>query len=220
MAKFTTKFDSIYKEHAPGVPVFYLQALAGHESGSNPNVKTAKWKMGLLQITQGPLTDYNKAKGTSYVLSQIRDPVLQVKIFAVWYAMIKRVFARIVKDQGWYAFHFKENWSSKEYALMVTAAWNTGIGRVARAAEYAKGRLLEPRRMITHARLFKFGKRDVSKKGFAFDKELWQVAVGTSYMTFRKAKARGYELAPTDGGIGGGVLLFLALILFARRKRR
>ena len=213
--KVTARFDRIYKAHAPEVPVAYLQALASHESSNNPEERTGiAW--GLLQISEPALETYNKAKGTNHELRDVLKPIFNVKVWYLNYKMWNRVFQRIVRDQGIViASNFVEDWSNPEYALLITAAHNSGIGAVAKGAEFAKGRILEPVRVrpITAADVFKFARRDAVtriKKKMSKAKQAFQARVVEAYFILVKGEREGLRV-PTEVTLdrGGRILLFL-----------
>ena len=226
MAKFTTKFDNIYREQAPDVPVAYLQALAGHESSNNPKErKGCCW--GLLQVSNAAVTDYNKAKGTNFKRADALDPVLNVKIFYVQWKMFNRVFQRLIRDRGLPLMsNFVEDWSNRQYALLVTMAWNSGIGAVAFGVKHSTPRALEPLRMkpLTAVDVAQSGRRVGTKKMrkvLRLAKIAYQAKVVGSYFGLMKGIKEGLRV-PTEvtfGGVGKGLLLVVALLVFFGKKR-
>jgi len=224
MSRFTKKFDSIYERHAPGVPVLYLRSLAGWESSSNPKSGAASAHVGLLQIGGGALKDYNAAKGTTHKKSKLVDPVFNVKVFYNAYKMHLRVFRRLVNKRPVLYRNFREDWGNKEFVFFVTAAHNSGIGVLNKAARM-KPRLLEPVRVapLTRNDVFALGRRDGNKKMkwlLRIAKQAWQTKVVATYFGFLKGKKEGFKLKETKGGIGGGTLLILAVIAWALSKKR
>jgi len=227
MPKFSTKFDSIYKKHAPDVPVAFLQALAAYESSNKPRDRSGiAW--GLLQVSKKALTGYNKQKGTNFKLVDVLDPVLNVKVFYQQWRMFGRVFQRIVRHKGIaLASNFVEDWSNRQYALLVTMAWNSGIGAVASGVKWSRPRALEPLRMkpLTATDIGKAGRRDGSskvKKSLSLKKLGWQAKVVGSYFGLLEATKEGLRV-PTEvtyGGMRGGTLLILALLWYATTQKR
>lgn len=223
MPKFTAKFDSIYERHAPAVPVLYLRSLAGFESNSNPKSGSGSGFVGLLQIGSGALKDYNRAKGTTHKKSKLVDPVFNVKVFYNAYKMHLRVFRRLVNKRPVLYRNFVEDWGNKQFVFFVTAAHNSGIGVLNKAARM-KPRLLEPVRVepLTRNDVFALGRRDGNKKMkrlLRVGKQAWQTNVVATYFGFLKGKKEGFKLKETKGGLGGGTLLVLALIWWATQKR-
>jgi len=225
MATFTSKFDAIYKRHAPDVPVAYLQSLAAHESNNNPKARSAV-AVGLLQVSQGALDDYNKAKGTNRVMANLVDPALNVKVFYVDWKMYNRVFQRIVRDRGsTMAANFIENWSNPQYAKLVTAAWNSGIGAVAFGVRFTKRRPLEPIRMkpITAEDVFeaarKNGKKKV-RKVMSVAKQAWQAKVVGAYFGLVKGEKAGLRVPTTVSMPTSGLFLLGVLWVITRKGRR
>jgi len=223
----TSKFDAIYKRHAPDVPVAYLQALADAESNNNPKARSAV-AVGLLQVSQGALDDYNKAKGKNRVMADLVDPVLNVKVFYVDWKMYNRVFQRIVRDLGTRrAANFIEDWSNPEYAKLVTAAWNSGIGAVAEGVKLAKPRLLEPvaRSLtpMTAADVFTAGRKSSKKKVrnvLSVAKQAWQAKVVGAYFGLVKGEKAGLRVPTTVSMPGSGLFLLGVLWLLTRKGRR
>lgn len=217
MAKFTTKFDEVYDAHAPGVPVVYLRALAAFESNSNPKSKPSHRHWGLLQVGKKALAGFNKSKGTRFKLKDVLNPVLNVRIWFHRYKMYLRVFRRIRELIGKRGVNFVEDWANKQFALMVTTAWNTGIGDLKRAA------LAVPMVFrVTHANLFDTGRKKVSKKRFSRLKQAWQNQVVGAFLGL-KQKPIDPKLPAKGEGFGfkfDWKMLVLAWLVFGRKKGR
>lgn len=218
MPKFTTKFDAIYERHAPGVPVEYLRALAAFESNSNPASTPTHDHWGLLQVGRKPLADYNAAKGTHHSLVDVLNPTLNVKIWFEYYQRTGVVFDRLVTELGVRGVNFQRDWKNPEYALMVTAAWNSGIGAVQKAARM-KPRILAPTsefiKPVTHASMFALARRDGNtkmKKLFRLKKETFQREVVGAFLGLEQRKG------DTTPGAPGGSPWILLLLLFLASK--
>lgn len=230
MAKYTSKYDALYEKYVPDVPVLYLRTLAAYESGSNPKSRPAHGHWGLLQVGQAVLADYNKRHGTDHRLIDVLDPALNIKMYGEWYRMLLRVYRGIVSRIGRLkAKNFIEDWANPEFALMVTAGWNSGLGAVKKTvaqmdtASFPLGPVL-PVGTITHVDLFDVGRKSSSgkmRKLFSLKKQVWQNKLVGAFRGLKGMAKRGVPLIkmPSKKFAIDWKILLLVLLLFSRRRR-
>ncbi len=66
------------------LPKNMLQAVINVESAGNAQAVGYTGDFGLMQVTQGALTDYNRKNRTSYTIKDLFDPIVNVRVGA-WY---------------------------------------------------------------------------------------------------------------------------------------
>ena len=214
----TTRFDDVYRAEVDDTPVQYLRALASQESGNNPDARSGS-HVGLLQIGRVLLGDFNAANGTTLTLDDMRDPRLNVRVWA-W---SKRLYDRVFARDGGAAMPVP---FTRDYAGILTAAHNSGIGAVSRALKVLVARGIAP----THAALFEAGRALPSatdRNLFRPAKERWQRGVVELFLSQRDPTSpapapRESDLppreSPADAGAGGGLALLVVLLLLSHRR--
>lgn len=128
---YTDVFDPVYRAGCPGIPVYYLRALAKYESDSNPRSANYGQGVGLLQVVESVRTEYNERNGTSYTKTDLLDPWINAAIACSLLTRIKNYYAVNYRR----AFP-RASWNDRRFVEVITLAWNagwsdrTGAGRV------------------------------------------------------------------------------------------
>jgi soluble lytic murein transglycosylase len=92
-------------------------AIICQESGGDPNaVNPSDPSRGLMAITQGALTDFNKAVGRSYTFNDLFTPYINVEVGT------------------WYISHQMKHTATLTNAL---AAYNAGLGNISAGQKYS-----------------------------------------------------------------------------------
>ena len=124
----SNKLDDLFGRNAGSIPVFYLRALAYHESGFNPqNVNPKSNATGLFQITSVALADFNKASGTNHGMAALVDPNLATKVAVRHLSAIINLYATVAS--------LRADWSSRRFIELLTFGWNSGHNAVVRLAK-------------------------------------------------------------------------------------
>lgn len=146
------KYDEIFRKYGHGLPVPYLRALAKRESNLNAREQVdPAW--GLLQVIPIVLSEYNKAKGTSYSRADLLDPAINTKIAT---DLIRRIIRQYKKNHP-NTPNMLENWANPEFVKLVTAGWNSGYSEVAGVGFAA--RCLERKGIeVTHDNVLKYAR--------------------------------------------------------------
>ena len=98
--------------HNPGV----MAGLVEQESAFDSNATSPVGAKGLAQIMQPALTDYNRANGTSFTMSDMNDSATNLEV------------------GGWYLRHLQDKFFNGDLK-MALYAYNFGIGNVRRSME-------------------------------------------------------------------------------------
>ena len=114
-------FDALFEKHRGPIPLSYLRALAWNESRMNPRNQT-KTARGLLQVVDSVRRDFNKGRNQSVRPEQLFDPEVNVVIATD----LLRTIVRVLQAEG-----LEADWTSPEWAKLVTASWNSGWSRKA-----------------------------------------------------------------------------------------
>lgn len=126
------------------MPVSYMRALAQAESSMNPREETGS-KRGLFSIGRPVVDDVNKKTGASFSMEEMFDPVDASFVFtAYWQHIIAPVLARHADTR--FGRNLQVDWNNPEYALLVTASWNSGVGVV----EDMVKKILKRGELVTH----------------------------------------------------------------------
>jgi hypothetical protein len=124
----SNKLDDLFARNAGPIPVFYLRALAYHESGFNPqNVNPKSNATGLFQITSTALADFNKANGTNHGMAALVDPNLATQVAVRHLSAILKLYGAIPS--------LRPDWNSRRFVELLTFGWNSGHNGVARLAK-------------------------------------------------------------------------------------
>ncbi len=132
------RFDSVFAEHAKGLPLPYLRALAKRESNMNPR-ETDGPAWGLMQVIEVVRRDHNKDFGTNYSRRDLLTPSVNVEIAATLLRRIVRSFQRNHPDVP----NMRQDWTNPRFVELLTFAWNAGWserGGIGRVARYLKKR--------------------------------------------------------------------------------
>ena len=98
-----TKYASLY-----GVPEYLVYAIIKIESNGNQFATGATPDIGLMQITNPALTDFNRVTGKNYSLFNLYNPNKNIEV-GVWYL----AYLKSITNSTWYE---------------VTKCYNVGIG--------------------------------------------------------------------------------------------
>ncbi len=174
------KFDRVFAEHARGLPLPYLRALAKRESNMNPR-ETDGPAWGLMQVIEVVRRDHNKDHGTSYTRRDLLTPSINVEIATTLLRRIIRSFQRNHSDVP----NMRADWTNPRFVELLTFAWNSGwserggIGRVARYLK-KRGRANEITVELIHAHARDAGAiRFLSETG----RMRWSKSVARYYMS-------------------------------------
>lgn len=214
-------FDSVFRSVKPKtVPLAYMRALAEAESALNPRAKTGR-HFGLFQISPPFLSDVNEREGTSFSHTQMLDPRHNAFVWSRYY---EHLIKPILEAEG-----VSEDWSDIDWARLVTAAHNSGIGAVRRALTKARG----ANAPLTHASVFtNIGEGKNDAKVLTDKKRRFQRAVAALFQREQRRdagdagdeRATSPSPAPSDRPAredatvpagGGGEAWLLLLILWA-----
>jgi hypothetical protein len=132
MTPIRRTFDRLFAQHAQGIPVAFLRALAQSESGLNPRA-TNRVATGLFQLLSVVRDDHNKLHGTAYTRDDLLDPTVNT-IIAV--AALRRIARSYAKNHP-HTPNLLTDWNNYRFAELLTFGWNkgwserAGVGRVA-----------------------------------------------------------------------------------------
>jgi len=118
---FTDAFDPVYQAGCPGIPVYYLRALAKYESDSNPQSCNSGEGCGLLQVVESVRREYNEKNRTNYTRGDLLDPWINARIACSLLTRIKTYYATAYRR----AFP-RPTWGDRRFVEVVTLAWNVG----------------------------------------------------------------------------------------------
>jgi hypothetical protein len=160
-------FDHLFAQHARGIPIAFLRALAYGESRLNPRADNGH-AVGLLQVEHVVRLDYNRRHGATYTREDLFDPAINIRVGVDALRTIIESYRRRHA-----AFkNLQEDWNNYRFIELLAQGWNAGwsdragVGRVAHylaaqgatsitaelvqehaAAAGATRHLLEPRRL-------------------------------------------------------------------------
>lgn len=201
--RLSTRYDALFREHLPVLPLAYARALAYRESRLNPRNLTPpdagpdRGARGLYQVMTVNREDFNKRHGTSWGPDAMFDAALNTRVFA---GTLERML-RVYRQLGLVG----EKPRTREQLLLVTAGWNSGYGDVKRIAEW----LIARGRPVTHAALFESAPLALplsSQRRWTAAKRRWQQSV-----------VELAESATTEGGTNWAMWGLLLLIAQSRR---
>jgi|GEM_PF-4053123 len=112
-------FDALFEKHRGPIPLSYLRALAWNESRMDPKNRTGTAR-GLLQVVDSVRRDFNKGRGQSVAPDQLFEAETNVVVATD----LLRTIVRVLQAEG-----LKADWTSPEWAKLVTASWNSGWSR-------------------------------------------------------------------------------------------
>ncbi len=112
------------------IPPALLRSLMWHESRNNPRAVSPTGARGIMQITSGALSDYNRARGTRYGADDLFRPQVSVAVGTWLLQTIARSYARH------HPRSLATDWSDPRFVQLVVLGWNRGwseeggVGRV------------------------------------------------------------------------------------------
>lgn len=224
-------YDDVFREAARAVPfgptalpVAYMRALAWRESGLNPKAKTGShW--GLFQVGPATLADANKGHRETLTHDDMLAPSPNAQTFVRYYVQVIDPALDAAADSTPRVDlnrNLERDWSNPEYALLVTASWNSGPYAVRDVAKYLIGRGVP----VTHAEIFATARRLAGstfparyRDLFSVKKQRWQLSVVKLLATGATVSTPSTETPKASGG-GGLALVVVLLLLLAGKKSR
>jgi hypothetical protein len=125
-------FDHLFTQHAQGIPIAFLRALAYHESRLNPRADNGH-AVGLLQIEHVVRLDYNRRHGSAYTREDLFDPAINVRIGV---DALRTIIASYRRRHAAFK-NLQEDWNNYRFIELLAQGWNAGwsdragVGRVA-----------------------------------------------------------------------------------------
>jgi hypothetical protein len=160
-------FDRLFIQHARGIPIAFLRALAYGESRLNPRADNGH-AVGLLQVEHVVRLDYNRRHGATYTREDLFDPAINIRVGV---DALRTIIASYRRRHAAFQ-NLQEDWNNYRFIELLAQGWNAGwsdragVGRVAHhlaahgstsitaelvqehaAAAGATRHLLEPRRL-------------------------------------------------------------------------
>ncbi|HWO25869.1 MAG TPA: lytic transglycosylase domain-containing protein [Kofleriaceae bacterium] len=124
-AGLSRRFDHLFDRYRGTIPIEYLRALVGRESGTNPNARTHAAR-GLMQIVPVALADYNIRHGTSYQPEHLFDPAINIAIGCELLRVIINSYQRNHPQVP----NLQVNWDNPRFVELLTFGWNAGFSEV------------------------------------------------------------------------------------------
>lgn len=194
----SSKFDRVFRQYVPALPVEFVRALSYRESRLNPENLTppgasdSRGARGLMQVMTVNREDYNAKHGTAWSPSDMFSPAKNVRVFAGTIGRMLRVFRsnRLLSP---------DVPTRRPALLLVTAGWNSGYGDVLRIADWLRDHDL----VVNHDNLFSYAKDALpasSQRRWTTRKRDWQRSVVRLYEQQGETD--------TEGDLWGAILIW------------
>jgi hypothetical protein len=125
-------FDHLFIQHARGIPIAFLRALAYGESRLNPRADNGH-AVGLLQVEHVVRLDYNKRHGARFTREDLFDPAINIRVGV---DALRTIIASYRRRHGAFQ-NLQEDWNNYRFVELLAQGWNggwsdrAGVGRVA-----------------------------------------------------------------------------------------
>jgi hypothetical protein len=125
-------FDHIFIQHARGIPIAFLRALAYGESRLDPRVDNGH-AVGLLQVEHVVRLDFNKRQGARFTREDLFDPAINIRIGV---DALRTIIASYRRRHAGFK-NLQEDWNNYRFVELLAQGWNAGwsdragVGRVA-----------------------------------------------------------------------------------------